>query len=145
MADDDRGFNAASFYGYLKEARLKGGGRGGGGGVRCRACGKLSAVPRPRCPSCHSGDVEWHQFSGKGRLSIFTCVSIVLAYMSQKGYGRSNPYCTGVVTLEEGPRVSARIRAMDAGNPQSIRTGMELVLDPEDLDQERPALAFRLT
>ena len=134
MAEDSRGFTAASFYAYLKEGRLM--------GVRCRACGKLSAQPRPLCPGCHSRDLDWHQFSGKGRLSTFTCISIVPAALGQKGYGRHNPYCTGIVTLEEGPRVSARILGVDASNPHTIATGMELVLDLGDLDPEKPGPAF---
>ena len=64
-------------------------------------------------------------------------------YMAKKGYGRDMPYCTGVVTLEEGPRVSALILGVDGSNPQNIKTGMDLVLDLEELDLDHPALAFR--
>lgn len=112
-------------------------------GVRCRSCGHLSAEARPMCPSCRSKDVEWFQFSGKGRLSTFTCISIVTKTMGEKGYGRDNPCCSGIVTLEEGPRISARILGVDGANPQSIKSDTEVVLDLEDLDAERPALAFR--
>jgi uncharacterized OB-fold protein len=135
MAGDAREFNAASFYAYLKEKRLM--------GVRCRACHRLSATPRPLCPSCRSQDMEWYEFSGRGRLSTFTCVSIVPVFMGQRGYGRDKPYCTGVVTLEEGPRISALILGVDADNPQNIRTGMNLVLDLSDIDPEKPSVAFR--
>jgi uncharacterized OB-fold protein len=135
MVEAAREFNAASFYEFLKQGRLM--------GVHCRACGQLSAEARPMCPACHSKEVEWRQFSGKGQLSTFTCISIVLESMSKKGYGRNNPYCSGIVTLAEGPRISARILGVDASNPQNIRTGMELELHLEDLDPERPALAFR--
>ncbi len=136
MVSTSGGFTAQAFYRYLKEEkRLM--------GVRCRACGNLAAQARPMCPACHSTDIEWHQFSGKARLSTFTCISIVPVYMAAQGYGRDNPYCTGVVTLEEGPRISARILGVDGGNPQSIRTGMDLVLDLEELDPEHPCPTFR--
>ena len=136
MVSASGGFTAQAFYRYLKEQkRLM--------GVRCRACGNLAAQARPMCPACHSSDIEWHQFSGKARLSTFTCVSIVPVHMAAQGYGRDNPYCTGVVTLEEGPRISARILGVDGSNPQSIKTGMDLVLDLEDLDPEHPSPAFR--
>ena len=136
MAEDARPFTGDSFYAYLKEEkRLM--------GVRCRSCGHLSVEPRSICRSCHSGDLEWHEFQGKGRLSTFTCISVVPNYMGEKGYGRNNPYCTGIVTLEEGPRIGGLIRGVDASNPQNIRTETEMVLDLEDLDLERPALAFR--
>ena len=111
MVENRKDFTAASYHAYLNdEKRLM--------GVRCRSCGKLSAVPRPMCAACQSKDMEWHEFSGKGRLSTFTCISIVPVYMGQKGYGRDNPYCTGVVALEEGPRVSALILGVDGNNPQ---------------------------
>ena len=136
MVSASGGFTAQAFYRYLKEEkRLM--------GVRCRACGNLAAQARPMCPACHSTDIEWHQFSGKGRLSTFTCISIVPVYMAAQGYGRDNPYCTGIVTLEEGPRVSARILGVDGSNPQSIKTGMDLVLDLEEVDPEHPSPAFR--
>lgn len=135
MASNNREFNAASFYAYLKEGRLM--------GVRCRACGGLSVTPRPLCPSCRSRELEWRQFSGRGRLSTFTCISIVPVFMGKRGYGRDKPYCTGIVTLEEGPRISALILGVDASNPQNIKSGMELVFDPSEMDTEKPSLAFR--
>ena len=140
MSDDaqktKREFNAASYHAYLnEEKRLM--------GVRCRSCGRLSAVPRPICAACHDQDMEWYEFSGKAKLSTFTCISIVPVSMGRKGYGRDNPYCTGVVTLEEGPRISARIIGVDGNRPQDIKTGMDLDLDLEDLDPENPSLAFR--
>ncbi len=136
MVSASGGFTAQAFYRYLKEEkRLM--------GVRCRACGNLAAQARPMCPACHSTDIEWHQFSGKGRLSTFTCISIVPVYMAAQGYGRDNPYCTGIVTLEEGPRISALILGVDGNNPQSIKTGMDLVLDLEEMDPEHPCPTFR--
>ena len=136
MTSDGKDFNAASFYSYLiEEKRLM--------GVRCRSCGVLSAVPRPICDTCHGNEMEWYEFSGKSKLSTFTCISIVPVAMSKRGYGRDNPYTTGVVTLEEGPRISARILGVDGNNPQNIKTGMDLVLDFDDLDPEDPSLAFR--
>ncbi len=63
--------------------------------------------------------------------------------MAAKGYGRNNPYCTGIVTLEEGPQISAMINGVDGTNPQGIETGMDLVLDPDHLDEVTPSLAFK--
>ena len=134
MAEDTRAFNAASFYAYLKEGQLV--------GVRCRGCGKLSAEARPMCQSCHSRDVEWFAFSGRGQLSAFTCISVVPNAMGEKGFGRNNPYCSGIVTLDEGPRISALILGVDASNPQNIGTGIALTLQVEDQDKDRPTLAF---
>lgn len=129
-------FNAANFYKILRESgRLT--------GVRCNDCGRLSPEARPMCAACRSFNLAWHPFSGRATLSAFTCISVVPDYWGRQGYGRDNPYCTGIVTLEEGPRISARITGVDGGNPQSIRTGMALALDLADLDPERPSLAFK--
>ena len=133
-AVQSREFTAASFYEYLKEGKLM--------GVRCRKCAHLSAEPRPLCPACHSREVEWHQFSGQGTLSTFTCISIVPVAMGAQGFGRDNPYCSAVVTLEEGPRISARLLGVDAGNPQNIQTGAQVAMELDNLDQEKPVLSF---
>ena len=121
-------FTSAAFYTKLKENKQL-------VGVRCQDCGHLSPEPRPMCPECHGFNMEWHPFSGKAKLSTFTCISIVPVSMAAKGYGRDNPYFTGIVSLEEGPRISALIKGIDGTNPQRIKTGMDLVLDPDDLDE----------
>jgi uncharacterized OB-fold protein len=132
---ETREFNGASFYEYLKEGRLM--------GIRCNACGKLSAEPRSMCPDCHGRDVVWHEFKGAGTLGAFTCISVVPQAMAAQGYGRDNPYCSGIVILDEGPRISALILGVDAANPQNIRTGMPLTTDFTNMDPDRPTLAFR--
>ena len=129
-------FTSTAFYTKLKEEKKL-------IGVKCQDCGHLSPEPRPMCPECHGFKMEWHQFSGKAKLSTFTCISIVPVAMSAKGYGRNKPYCTGIVTLEEGPRISAMINGVDGTNPQGIETGMALVLDSDNLDEEAPSLAFK--
>ena len=140
MPDEVKDFTAASFNDFLtgednREKRLR--------GVRCKSCGRLSVEPRPTCPSCHGKDMEWFQFSGKGRLSTFTCISIVSNAMADKGYGRDNPCCTGIVTLEEGPRISARILGVDGNNPQDLKTEIDMRFDLEDVDPEDPSVTFR--
>ena len=89
-------FNAANYYKRLVEDRQL-------TGIRCNVCGQLSPEARPMCAVCRSSDVAWHAFSGRATLSTFTCISVVPDYWGQKGYGRNNPYCSGIVTLEEGP------------------------------------------
>ena len=95
-------------------------------GSRCGSCGSLFVPSRAVCVHCHGTGMEWTQMSGKGRLVAFTCIAIGPPSMVQEGYDRNNPYCSGVVELEEGPRVVARIEGVDARNPQSIRIGTSL-------------------
>ena len=128
-------FNAASFYQYLREGKLM--------GIQCRNCGQLSAEARPMCQACHSAEIKWFEFSGQAKLGTFTCISIVPAAMAEKGYGRDNPYCSGIVILDEGPRISARILNVDTLKPQSIHIGIKMVLDLSDVQDDRPMLSFR--
>ena len=130
-----RPFNAASFYTFLQEGRFM--------GVRCRENGNVYAEARPIDPVSHSRDMEWLEFSGRATLSTFTCISVAPASLEARGFGRNNPYCTGIVTLEEGPRISARIAGVDAANPQNIRTGMALQIDLSEIDPDEPGLVFR--
>ena len=134
MFSELRDFNSTSFYAYLIEGKLM--------GVRCKQCTQLSVEPRPLCPSCHASDIEWHAYRGTGYLSTFTCISIVPVRMEQKGYGRNNPYCSGVITLTEGPRISARLSQVDASNPQTIKSGMSLRIDFSEIDTDNPILTF---
>lgn len=112
-------------------------------GVQCNECGELSAEVRYFCSACRSGDLSEKEFIGKGKLSTFTCISIVPTRMAEEGFGRDKPYCSGIVTLEEGPRISARILNVDASLPETIETGQNLELDVQLRDTERPIIAFK--
>jgi uncharacterized OB-fold protein len=92
----------------------------------------------------------WTELSGKGRLAAFTTVHIAPTAMIEAGYGRDNPYCTGVVELEEGVGISAQILGVDALQPEKITIGTPL--EKVFLEQEaapdgekRTRLAFRVT
>ena len=49
--------------------------------------------------------------------------------MVDEGFGRDNPYCSGIVELEEGPRVCTQLLDLDAKNPNNIQIGMALTAD----------------
>ena len=95
-------------------------------GSKCTECGTLFAPPRPICMKCRSDKMEWTEMKGTGSLAAFTCIHMAPPSMLEEGYGRDNPYCTGAITLDEGPRVVARIEEVDALNPESIPIGMRL-------------------
>ena len=95
-------------------------------GARCRSCGALHVPPRPICTACHGEAMEWRELSGRGRLAAFTTIHIAPTAMIEAGYGRENPYCTGIVQLVEGPMVSAQILGVDARRPQDIAIGTPL-------------------
>ena len=95
-------------------------------GSKCMECGALFAPPRPVCLKCHGDKMEWAEMKGTGSLAAFTCISIGPPSMLEEGYDRGNPYCAGVVTLDEGPRVVARIEEVDALKPENITLGTRL-------------------
>lgn len=108
------------FEQFLGEQRLM--------GSKCNSCGSLFVPPCPRCRKCHGTEMEWTEMSGKGRLAAFTCIAIGPPSMVQEGYDRNNPYCSGVVELDEGPRMVARIDGVDPKNPESIKIGSSLMM-----------------
>jgi uncharacterized OB-fold protein len=127
-------FTADAFYGYLKDHRLM--------GSRCLSCGELYLPPRPVCVSCGGKDMDWYAFQGKGKLSTFTCIRVAPSGMEARGYGRNDPYCTGLVETDEGPTISALVLGVDASRPETIQVGMALQVDFSEAHGAHPALAF---
>jgi hypothetical protein len=114
----ERSITGEAFYEYLGEQKLM--------GSRCQSCGTLYLPPRPLCPACYSSDVGWEELGGRGRLVAFTTVHIAPTAMIEAGYGRKNPYCTGIVQLDDGPAISAQIMGVDPAKPEQIDIGMPL-------------------
>jgi uncharacterized OB-fold protein len=110
---EERPFSDISFEKYLHENKLM--------GSRCRICRTLYVPPRPICVKCRSDAMTWEEMAGTGKLAAFTCISIGPSFMIAEGYHRNNPYCSGVVELDEGPRVDARIEGVDPKHPETIK------------------------
>ncbi|MDA0841809.1 MAG: OB-fold domain-containing protein [Planctomycetota bacterium] len=106
------------FQKFLTEEKLM--------GCKCTDCGALFIPPRQVCVGCSSLRLEWHQMQGTGKLAAFTSIAMVPPSMEKEGYGRERPYCTGVVELEGGLRVVARIEEVNSNQPENIRPGMSL-------------------
>lgn len=133
----ERLFTPISFHQFLNEKKLM--------GSRCQKCGTLYLPPRPLCIKCHNGEMEWTEVKGKGKLAAFTVITVVPAKMIAQGYGRDNPYCTGIVELEEGPKISARIVGADFQAGQ-VKVGMPLTIDFLEIgegEEKKTVLAFR--
>ena len=122
MADTkSRPFTVASFNQFLDEKKLV--------GSRCVNCKALYLPPRAICPRCHGDQMEWVVLSGEGKLAAFTAVYVAPTFMTEQGYGRDNPYVTGVVELGEGVRISARILDVDARKGDTIQVGTQLKVE----------------
>ncbi len=115
-AHEPRKFNHIGFHQYLAEGRLM--------GARCSACGAVFLPPRPMCPQCYGTAREWVELSGEGKVTGYTTIYVGLPAMAAEGYSRQNPYCSGVVHLEEGPVITAQILGAGGGFPGDIQVGM---------------------
>jgi scaffold protein (connect acetoacetyl-CoA thiolase and HMG-CoA synthase) len=113
-----RPFNDISYERFLSEGKLM--------GSRCRKCGALSVPPRSICIKCYGSEMEWVEMKGKGKLAAFTCIAIGPPIMIKEGFDRKHPYVSGVVELEEGAGVVARIEGVDGTKPETIKIGSPL-------------------
>ena len=114
-------FTIASFDSFLKEKRLM--------ASRCQECSALWLPPRPICLTCKGHEMEWVELSGRGKLVAFTVIGVGPMPMILAGYNRDNPYCAGIVEVEEGPRISAQILGVDVAHPENIKIGTPLTAD----------------
>ena len=111
-------FTNQAFQQYLGEHKLM--------GSQCGSCQALYLPPRPLCPQCYEETMAWIEMSGQAELRAFTVVSIATTAMIEAGYGRDNPYCSGIVQLDDGPSISAQILGVDPSQPETIRIGAPL-------------------
>jgi uncharacterized OB-fold protein len=137
---EEKEFTAASFYHFLDREKLM--------GSKCKKCGALLLPPRPLCGQCLGNEMEWFQFSGRGKLVSYSMVRVGTTYYEAKGYSRDNPYCWGVIQLDEGPRISALLQGVDPSHPDSIRIGqaVEVIFPDRGKEEgERNPVTFRFT
>ena len=133
----EKPFSDITYQKYLEEERLM--------GSKCKACDARYVPPRSICIKCYGSDMEWVEMKGKGRLAAFTCITIAPPFMIAQGYNRKNPYISGVVELEEGGRVDARIIGLDPNKPEEINVGTLLkatYIHWDQGDRQETYLAF---
>lgn len=134
---EERPFSDISYEQFLNEEKIM--------GTKCTKCDALFAPPRPICIKCHSSEMEWVEMKGEGKLSAFTCIAVGPPFMIAEGYNRKNLYISGVVELDGGVRVDARIEGVDANSPEDIKVGMSMkakFLHREDEGDSKTYLAF---
>ncbi len=132
-------FSSAEWNRFLDEHKLM--------GSRCPACGGIYLPPRAICPRCHSEQLEWVELAGRGKLAAFTSIYVGPTFMNAEGFDRNNPYCTGIVELDEGVKISARILGVDARSPAAIRIGTPMTVEflPRSQGEKKDTvLAFKV-
>ena len=130
-------FTGSEFYNFIAEHKLM--------GSRCQHCGAVYLPPRPRCPQCHHEEMEWLEFSGAGKLVAYTVIHVAPTAMLAAGYSFTKPYCTGIVELENGARISAQILGVDVKRPETIEIGTALqvkFIERRNGEGETTVLAF---
>ncbi|MFC2059978.1 Zn-ribbon domain-containing OB-fold protein [Chloroflexota bacterium] len=118
---EERPISTLTFHQLLSEEKLM--------GSKCKKCGTLFSPPRPICFKCYSTEMDWAPLKGKGKLSTFTSINVGPPSMVAQGYDRTHPYCSGVVELEEGVKIDARIVGVDASKPETIKIGTPLTVE----------------
>jgi len=82
----------SDFAVHLKDGRLM--------GSVCKKCGYQTFPPRADCPQCLSGDFEFKEYNGKGKVYTYTTTAA-----APTGFDDCVPYTVVVVELEEGGRL----------------------------------------
>jgi len=72
---------------------------------RCQVCGRAWFPATPGCPHCGANDFVLQEASGKGSLYSWVVVHRALS----PAFSEDVPYTIGLVELEEGARVFARL------------------------------------
>ena len=133
---EEREVNSASFYQYLAERKLM--------ASRCKQCQALYLPPHAICAKCHGSDMGWVEMKGNGKLAAFTSICVGPSCTLEEGYDRDNPYLVGVVQLDEGPKVSARITGLDPTKPEAVEVGTPLTVEfLEPAEGKKCYLAFK--
>ena len=86
--------------------------------TRGRTSGRLAFPPKPFCPYDWGREIEWVELSGRGKLNSQTVIHAVPA-----AFAGEAPIRNGIVDLDEGLRVAARI----LGEP-ALDAAMECVV-----------------
>ncbi len=139
MSETQIPFTAHAFQEFLHQGQLY--------ASRCRDCQRVYLPVRVLCPDCDQANLEWIELSGKGKLVAYTSVYIGPTFMNKQGFGRDKPYLTGIVELEEGPRISARLLGLDPQDPASIKIGTPLaftVIKIAEGEKDLAQLAFQV-
>jgi len=105
---------------------------------KCTSCGAVINPPSGSCYSCGGNIMEWATVSGKGTLIAFTIINI-----APEEFQKEAPYYIGIVELEEGTRVTARLKGFDVENPAGVELNIPVLLDYEHGESGNTYLAFR--
>lgn len=83
---------------------------------RCLSCGTINAPARMVCLECGSGEFQWEQLSGRGRIFTYTVIARGGAPSEfDEQQTMTGVILVAVVQLEEGPKVVAQLTDSEPG------------------------------
>jgi len=129
----DNNFTIAAYQGFIDDGKLM--------GSRCTKCGAMFLPLKPICDQCQEASMELLQMSGRGKIVAYSVIMIGPQKMIEEGFDRQNPYCSGIVELDEGIRIPARIAGVDIAKPikETIGSPCRLEFTP---NSNKPGILF---
>jgi uncharacterized OB-fold protein len=103
----------------------------------CRSCSRDHFYPRELCPYCHSDDLVWKDASGRGEIYSYT----IARRPAAPSFADDVPYVIAVISLEEGPRMTANIVGAD---PDLVRIGQSVRIVFDDVTENVTLPRFRV-
>jgi uncharacterized OB-fold protein len=98
---------------------------------KCNDCGKLNMYPRHACPHCQSLSLGWQKSDGRGVLHSFT----VLRTGAPEGFESELPYALGIIKLDEGVQLLARLSPEADGDWQGYRCDDRVEFTPASAER----------
>lgn len=133
---EENSLTMATYQELINEGKLT--------GSRCRNCGAVFLPLRPICGKCQQAGMELVPMSGKGRVAAYSLIAIGPQMMIDEGFDRQHPYCSGIVELDEGVRIPARIVGVDDGKPVREVIGAPGMLEFLQRDNKPDVLVFKI-
>ncbi|MFC1968091.1 Zn-ribbon domain-containing OB-fold protein [Chloroflexota bacterium] len=118
---------AAAFVDYLDGGKVM--------ATKCRGCGHVYFPPRMDCADCSTGDTEWVEIGGKGKLTTYTTVNY-----GPTGFEDDSPYVLALAEFAGGVKVFGRV-SKEIGEKE-IEVGMDVRVAPVKLSGEKIAYQF---
>lgn len=138
MSEKEIAFTAHAFQTFLDQGKLM--------ASRCLDCHKIYLPVRALCPECYQSNLEWVELNGRGKLVAYTSIYIGPSFMINLGFNREKPYLTGIVELDEGLRISARLLGLAPENPAAVKIGTSMTFSGIEIGEDEKThaqLAFQ--
>jgi uncharacterized OB-fold protein len=107
----------------------------------CGSCNTRIMYPRYRCPACQSDELSYVGSGGVGTLHSYTIIRAV----PPRGFEDDLPYALGVVKLDEGVQLLARLHpSADTGGWDGYACDQRVQFAPVSADEvaRRPVAWF---